>query len=76
MAFLEAAMSDEEVHRDLGRLEGEVAALKEMLAELRTDVKDIKTSFSEMKGGTKTLVGFAAIIGAALNQGVHWLMAK
>lgn len=69
-------MSDEDIHRDLGRVEGEMAALKEMLAELRTDVKEIKDSFSEMKGGTKTLIGFSALIGAALNQAMHWFLAK
>jgi hypothetical protein len=62
----------DELHRDVGRLEGEMGALKDLISEVRSDVKDIKSSFDQMQGGTKTLIAFSAVIGAALSQAVHW----
>ena len=69
-------MSDEDLHRDMGRLEGEMNSLKELLAEVRGDVKEIKASFDQMRGGTNTLLGFSAVIGAVVSQGVAWLLHK
>lgn len=63
----------DELQRDVGRLEGEMEALKVLLNEVRGDVKDIKASFDQMQGGTKTLIAFSAVIGAALSQALHWL---
>jgi len=63
----------DELQRDVGRLEGEMDALKALLNEVRSDVKDIKTSFDKMQGGTRVLIGFAAVLGAVVSQGLHWL---
>ena len=76
-------MSTDELQRDVGRMEAELASLKASLDEMRVDVKEIKAElaefrhcFAELKGGYKTLLGFAAVIGAALTQVVQYFLGK
>lgn len=64
-------------------MEAELAALKFALDEMRSDVKEIKNevtefrhSFAELKGGYKTLLGFAAVLGAAFAQIVEYFLGK
>lgn len=66
----------DDVQRDLGRMEGEIEALKTLLNEVRADVKEIKTSFHQMQGGTKVLLVVAAALGAGLNHLISWFIAK
>jgi len=62
--------------RDLGRLEARMDAVEQDIAEMRADVKAIRTTLDEARGGWRTLAlvaGAAGSAGAALSQIVHWL---
>lgn len=65
-------MREGDLHRDLGRLEGQVEALKiemtDIKAELvavRADLKVIRSRFDQAKGGWKLLVVVAGLAGSA-----------
>lgn len=62
--------------RDFGRLESEVSQLKDLLEEVRTEVKYLRQKQDEMTGGTKMLLGLSAILGAGLSQAVAWMVGK
>lgn len=66
----------DDVQRDLGRMEGEINAMRNLLNEVREDVKEIKTAFHQMKGGTRVLLVVAAAVGAGVNHLVSWLLSK
>ncbi len=68
--------SNDDVQRDIGRMEGELNAMKTLLGEVREDVKEIKTSFHQMQGGTKVLLVIAAALGAGLNHLIGWFLTK
>ena len=64
----------EEIQRDLGRVEVEMNALKDLLNEVRSDVKEIKAGFDHMRGGTNVLMGVSAIFGAAVSQVINYFL--
>ena len=68
-------MSDD-IQRDIGRMEAELSSLKRSMDELRDDVKDIKTCFHEMQGGTRTLLGVATVIGSVSTMLINWFLGK
>jgi len=43
---------------------------------MREDLREIKTAFHEMKGGSKVVLGLAAITGSGLTYLVNWLAGK
>lgn len=68
-------MSDE-LQRDIGRMEGEMTALKDLLAEMRTDLKELKDTMHQMKGGTRVFLGLAAVAGSGLTVLINWFIGK
>ena len=73
----------DELQRDVGRMEAELEALKFSLDEMRKDVKEMRAeiqrfshTFAEMKGGYKTVISFAAIVGAIIAALGQWLIEK
>jgi hypothetical protein len=66
----------EDVQRDLGRMEAELAALKFSMDLMRDDLKEIKDAFHEMKGGTRMFMGMAAVLGSVATIIVNWLLNK
>jgi hypothetical protein len=65
-------MSDANLQRDIGRLEGEVKGLartvdqlSEKLEETNRHVSAISSTLAEAKGGWRTLVWFAGVSGSA-----------
>lgn len=66
----------DEINRDLGRMEAEIATLGREVGEMKADVKALRQSFSELKGGTRTLLGIASIVGAGVAVIVQWLLGK
>lgn len=68
-------MSDD-LNRDIGRMEAELAALKEAVDEIRKDLKAIKTNFDQMKGGTRVFMGGAVMLGSVITFGLNWLLGK
>mgnify|MGYP000084192828 CR=1 FL=1 len=69
-------MSDSSLERDIGRMEAEIKGLKRSLDEMRDDLREIKTTFHEMKGGSKVVLGLAAITGSGLTYLINWLAGK
>ena len=68
-------VSHDELNRSLGRMEGELGALKDVLEEIRRDLTAIKTDVAElkMKEGQRSVIEKAAIwlagvLGAALTM--------
>jgi hypothetical protein len=62
-------VSDQEVQRDLGRMEAEIKNLISAVSDLDTKVETINSTLSEAKGGWRTLMwvsGAAGTIGSAL----------
>jgi putative NADH-flavin reductase len=60
-----------EIHRDLGRHDAEIDALKESIDELKIEVKRISATLSEARGGWRTLMlvgGAASVLGAAISK--------
>lgn len=55
---------DQQIQRDIGRLEGRVDALEEELKEVKSDTKAILGILNQAQGGWKTLVMVGAIAGA------------
>jgi len=66
----------DEVQRDLGRMEAELAALKFSMDLMRSDLKEIKDAFHEMKGGTRMFMGMAAVFGSVATIVVNWFLGK
>jgi len=66
----------DEVQRDLGRMEAELAALKFSMDLMRSDLKEIKDAFHEMKGGTRMFMGLAAVFGSVATIVINWFIGK
>lgn len=62
--------------REFGKLEAEVSQLKDMVAEMRTDLKEVKEGWNRATGGMKVMLGIAAVLGGAVTQVVSWLLHK
>lgn len=81
-----AEMNDAALQRDLGRLEGEVKAIKERLTEIAegqtktTDtLADINKTLSEAKGGWKMFLmvgGFSAAVGGLVAKLLPFWQSK
>ena len=66
----------DELQRDVGRMEAELAAMKEAMDEVRADLREIKNAFHELKGGTRTLMGVAMVVGSIISLAVNWFLGK
>ena len=64
------------IQRDMGRMEVEIKTLQTTLEEVRKDLKEIRRSFDEMKGGTRFLMGAAAASGAVIAFFVEFFFKK
>lgn len=52
---------DPNIHRDLGRLEAQVAALTRQLEAMQTQVREMHDAITSAKGGWRVLVGVGAV---------------
>lgn len=62
--------------REFGKLEAEVAQLKDIMAETRSDVKELKENWNRTSGGMKVLLAVAAILGGFVTQFLNWALHK
>jgi hypothetical protein len=62
--------------REFGKLEAEVSQLKDMVSEMRTDLKEVKDNWNKASGGLKMLLGVAAILGGLMTQFISWIAHK
>lgn len=68
-------MTNEAMHRDLGRMDAEIKALQSDLSEVMADIKAIRDTLAQAKGGWRTLMlvaGIAGAIGAAATKLGMW----
>lgn len=69
----------EEVHLKLGEHGAEIANLQRDMSEIKADLKAIRDTLSEAKGGWKTLMlvaGVAGTAGAILSKIFPFLVVK
>jgi len=64
------------IQRDIGRMESEIKSLQITLEEVRKDLKAVKQSFDELRGGTKFLMSAAAACGAMIAIAIEWFTKK
>lgn len=62
--------------REYGKLEAEVEQLKDIVNEIRSDLKEVKKDWHEARGGVRILIGAAAVIGAIATQAFNWILNK
>jgi chromosome condensin MukBEF ATPase and DNA-binding subunit MukB len=62
-------MSENDIHRDIGSISAQIEVLNREMRDIKSDVKQLREDFAAVKGGWRTLIGIAAILGA----GVSWL---
>ena len=62
--------------REFGKLEAEVAQLKEIVSEIRTDLKEVKDGWKQASGGLKVLICVAAVLGGLVTQLINWALHK
>lgn len=69
--------------QEFGRLQAEAAMMKELLADIRTELRaitennaELNRKFDETKGGAKVLLGVSAVFGALFMKMLDWLMVK
>jgi chromosome condensin MukBEF ATPase and DNA-binding subunit MukB len=65
-------MSEHEVHRELGSFEAQLQTLNREMREMKEDVRRLREDFAAVKGGWRTLIGIAALLGG----GLSWLLTR
>jgi hypothetical protein len=65
----------EDIQRDLGRMEAEVANLKQTILTMSEDVKAIRQTLDEARGGGKVLLWSVGMIGGGVGAGIVKLLA-
>ena len=69
-------MTENELHRDLGRMETEIQELKRRVGNVEALMSDVHKIVTEARGGWKTLLavgGASAAVGAAVAKVVAYL---
>jgi chromosome condensin MukBEF ATPase and DNA-binding subunit MukB len=65
-----------EINREIGSLVAQVDVLNREAREIKADVKHLRDEFAQAKGGWRTLLGIAAILGGAMSWLLNHLMGK
>jgi hypothetical protein len=65
----------EDMQRDLGRMEAEVDNLKQAVLSMSEDVKAIRQTLDEARGGGKVLLWSVGMIGGGVGAGIVKLLA-
>ena len=72
-----AGMADNnDIHRELGSLLAQVETLNREMKELKTDVREIRDDFNAVKGGSRVMIGIAALLGGGLSWGLNYFFGK
>lgn len=72
-------MPDPQLQRDIGKMEAEIKSLTDAVRGLSTDVREIRQTLAEARGGWRTLVwiaGASGAVGAALSYVANLFMSK
>jgi chromosome condensin MukBEF ATPase and DNA-binding subunit MukB len=71
-----AAMSDNDLNRELGSLITQIEVLNREMKEVKTDVRQMRDDFAAVKGGWRVMLGIAALIGSGLTWGLTQIFGK
>jgi hypothetical protein len=63
-------MDQADLHQDLGSMKAQLEALNREMRDVKNDVRQIREDFAQVKGGWRTLIGLAALLGG----GVSWVV--
>jgi archaellum component FlaC len=69
-------MSDTDIHREIGSLLTHVETLNREVKELKTDVREIRDDFNAVKGGSRVMIGIAALLGGGLSWALNHFFGK
>lgn len=64
--------ASDDLAQDVGRLEGRVAAIERELADARVDLKAIRSTLDQGRGGVRLLIG-AISLGASAGSALTYL---
>lgn len=65
-----------DIHRELGSLLAQVETLNREMKELKTDVREIRDDFNAVKGGSRVMIGVAALLGGGLSWALNYFFGK
>lgn len=69
-------MNNEQIHRDIGRVEGEVKALRRDVTEMKTQLATACAYIEQHKGSKRATYaiagGIGAVVGAVSSLAVAW----
>lgn len=63
-----------EYDQSIGFLKATMEHQSAMIEELRTDMKEMKQHWAELKGGWRVVLVVAAFVGAIVTQAINWIM--
>jgi hypothetical protein len=69
-------MSDTDIHREIGSLLTHVETLNREVKELKLDVREIRDDFNAVKGGSRVMIGIAALLGGGLSWALNHFFGK
>ncbi len=69
-------MAEADLHQDMGSVKAQLEALNREMRDVKSDVRQIRDDFSQVKGGWRTLIGIAAILGGAVSWLANHLMSR
>jgi hypothetical protein len=69
-------MSDTDLHREIGSLLTHVETLNREVKELKLDVREIRDDFNAVKGGSRVMIGIAALLGGGLSWALNHFFGK
>jgi hypothetical protein len=69
-------MSNTDTHREIGSLLTHVETLNREVKELKLDVREIRDDFNAVKGGSRVMIGIAALLGGGLSWALNHFFGK
>jgi hypothetical protein len=57
-------------------MEAQLATLNREMKELKDDVRQIRDDFAQVKGGWRTLIGIAALLGGGVSWLINYFMSR
>jgi hypothetical protein len=72
-----AAMAENhDFNRELGSLLAHIEMLNCEMKELKKDVRELRDDFSAVKGGSRVIIGLAAIFGGGMTWALNHFFGK
>lgn len=65
-----------DLQRDIGSMEAKLENLEREMKEMKADVRQIREDFAQVKGGWRTLIGIAALLGGAVSWAASHLFGR